>query len=344
MKIFLRTKMSFLIILILLIPFLKGQQVNRFKSNVVSIRNLVNGGPGKVGFGFITKQDYNNLYIMSAGHLVEEKSDTLEIKFLNGETRLGFVVELYAPEVDLVLLKCKRPHQLSWTTKCLSSSLPKSNQKVGYIGRHMEWFVLKDLGRINEIENDKIISLDLDISAGTSGAPLLDDKGKIVGIIVESTEGNAAYALELSWLKNIVTKNETTDQYFGLEEINKGKIREKFMVGTGVGGSLAIVIAGIVDRSYANKLFKDYEDNPLEFDFRNVRPEFSDRAEAYQVVLDKDKSSRNKLILGGSLTLLASAGLGYLFYYSGKKKEHNRINLSTFSDGQFSGIQIQHKF
>ncbi|MBN1638556.1 MAG: trypsin-like peptidase domain-containing protein [Ignavibacteriales bacterium] len=176
-------------------------------SNVVRIEGL------KKGFGFIVAEQYNSLYIVTANHNVRDNmnsdiSQEPEVSFyINGniKTYTGKLLSSHqAAPRDIAVIKIDKPVELKWQPDCMAS-LNKSltGVDVWFIGRELRWWVPFDPGYINSSRPNanSIIEVEINsIKPGTSGAPLICDKG-IIGMVIIDTGAGVAKALAIDEIK-----------------------------------------------------------------------------------------------------------------------------------------------
>ncbi len=189
------------------------QRALDLRNNVVAI-----SAQGQNGFGFITGSRYDQLFVVTAAHVVEyavENNDPVDIKFYNDYRRYkGNVIRNY-PEVDIALLEVKKPEHFSWNQNCLGNTSLGVN--VAFIGRDGDWYVPRGLalGTVFKMANNQIQVDITSVRVGSSGGPLITDSG-IVGMIVE-TDGGTATAVDLNELRTTLSEYP---YFFGISNQN----------------------------------------------------------------------------------------------------------------------------
>jgi uncharacterized protein (TIGR02145 family) len=193
----------------LTLVFSQTQRAEQLRSNVVAI-----SAQGEKGFGFITGERGNKLFVVTAYHVVEyavEANQNVTIKFYQDyNTYSGRIIRSYK-NVDVALLEVDQPSSFSWEPNCLG--VATNGADVAFIGREGEWYIPsgRALGNIYSLQNNQIQVDITSITPGTSGGPLIAESG-IVGMIIEST-GIRATAVDLNQLRAVLSEY---DYFFSL--------------------------------------------------------------------------------------------------------------------------------
>jgi hypothetical protein len=169
--------------------------------NVVRIKARMKTGESKQGFGFIVGEGSDQLYIVTANHVVRgespeeiDKNPTV-IFFQDAGTEyrsdlLG--TELPRQEGDLAVLRVgSPPTKIAWNTNAAAKDPVERGTDVWFVGRMGDWYVPAQAGKVNGIKVNGTILVDaLPVFPGTSGAPLISENG-IVGMITTDGGGRA---------------------------------------------------------------------------------------------------------------------------------------------------------
>ncbi len=184
------------------------------RPNVVAISSQVQNG-----FGFVTGERYNVLFVVTAAHVVEgavEADEPVEVKFYEDYKQYeGNVIRNFANE-DIALLEVPKPTYSSWEKDCLGET--RLGGDVAFVGREGDWYVPRGraLGTIYSLDNNEIRVDITSVTVGTSGAPLISTSG-IVGMIVD-TYGIKATAIDLNQLSNVLSEYDYFYQLTGNEQ------------------------------------------------------------------------------------------------------------------------------
>ena len=182
--------------------FSQSEKAYSLRPNVVAI-----SAEGEKGFGFITGERDQKLFIVTAAHVVEnalEANQNVEVKFFSDYNSYKANIVRYYLEVDVALLVVNKPFNFSWIGNCLGVATVSDN--VAFIGREQNWYVPtgRALGTINNLQNN-VIEVDItSITVGTAGAPLIAESG-IVGMVVETT-GFSTRAVDLGLLRSVLSE------------------------------------------------------------------------------------------------------------------------------------------
>ena len=164
--------------------------------NVVHVIARWNGSPRNDGFGFIVGEQGGFLYIVTANHVVRKNQsvvpDALTIVFFvdQGKEYQGALLDTYLGETegDLAIIRIPPPLGFSWKTAALSSVTVERGDDVRFVGLAGRWDVPVRAGGVSGTEpNGDIRFENLTIRDGTSGGPLIGNKG-FVGMIVQHSD------------------------------------------------------------------------------------------------------------------------------------------------------------
>jgi len=119
--------------------------------------------------------------ILTSAHVVD-KGNNVIVTMYNGQDYDAKVLKRFGNNEDIVLLKINVPKKLK-TVKLGNSEKLKVGQKVLAIGNPFGFNGTLTLGIISRIDFAKNrIQTDAAINPGSSGGPLLNTKGEIIGI------------------------------------------------------------------------------------------------------------------------------------------------------------------
>ena len=187
-------------------------RAEQLQANVVAIKS--NGlDDTQHGFGFITGQQENNLYIVTANHVIQETKD-VEVVFQMDQANPRRAEAIFTdPNYDVALLKVEDPPIFSWYQHCLGSG--KEGNDIGFIGRHGDWHITsgREIGSISGFGINTINCYLPTVSVGTSGAPVIHDSG-IIGMILSDYD-TATEALDVNIISQLLKKQSAA--YFQLK-------------------------------------------------------------------------------------------------------------------------------
>ena len=119
--------------------------------------------------------------ILTSSHVVN-KASYIEVTTSKGETYKAEVVEPYDQNGDLALLRIKPKNSLP-TIKLGDSSMIKVGQKVLAIGNPFGFKGTLTTGIVSRIDYERNkIQTDAAINPGSSGGPILNANGEVIGI------------------------------------------------------------------------------------------------------------------------------------------------------------------
>lgn len=178
---------------------------NKLKNNVVKITATFTDGKVENGFGSVIGERIDKLYIVTAKHVVydtspDNRTNSVKVTFSYdlGNEHTATPLNVPNTSLDISLLEVIKPTDYTWTKNYYSTTITPGT-RVWFIGRGGTWYIPTgpSVGSINTISVEDEIIIDINsIQPGTSGAPLISDKG-IVGLIFEDALGGAkAYSIE----------------------------------------------------------------------------------------------------------------------------------------------------
>ena len=200
-----------LILLAAMMPSLSRAQSSgddlalKLRNNVVKITAKRESGESAHGFGFVVGKHQNQLYIVTANHVVRSNrpggaSKSVKVKFFSDPGRSFEAILLetfYGKPQDFAVIQVPAPANFLWESKALlpleSFNAGLRGKKVWFIGRSGKWYIPTIPGSINSEKPDlhSIIHVDMvSVRVGTSGAPLITENG-IIGMIIQDEIGSA---------------------------------------------------------------------------------------------------------------------------------------------------------
>lgn len=213
-------KMTALVILFFLFPLGAYAQIGdkvaeRFINNVVQLTVKFSDGEEKNGFGFVVGEQGNQLYAVTANHVLHSdnepdvKPTDVQVRFYQdqaGKPLIGEPLSVSSIQIDAALFRVPKPENYQWEKRVLSPGYKKGD-KAWFVGRQGKWFIPpdRDAGCFHDSEPDWEGCITLSFSAvqrGTSGAPLFTESG-IVGMIV-ADEGSSARAVHIDPIRKLV--------------------------------------------------------------------------------------------------------------------------------------------
>lgn len=139
------------------------------------------GKPVKLGTGFFVSPDGK---IVTNAHVIEG-ADTASAKLENGATYSIRGVLKTAVDKDIVLLQADAK-DVRFLTVSQETSLPDVGSRVAVIGSPLglEGTVSEGIisGHRNANKNDQWLQITAAVSPGSSGSPIVDEHGKVVGV------------------------------------------------------------------------------------------------------------------------------------------------------------------
>ncbi len=212
MKVFATKTLSWMILLLPLAYALRlpaqdatALMAEKLKTNVVAIRATFADGGEEKGFGFITGEEGGKLYLATAAHVVRgenlnKTAKTIQVKLFNDLRWFDATYVYHWDEDDLAVLELSKPSVARWKTD-FADFTPvkfKAVRFIGLNGNEPSW-VFPGSGEIYELTDNKIQFAIGTIRPGTSGAPLLSEKG-ILGLITKDDAGTSE-AIKISRIK-----------------------------------------------------------------------------------------------------------------------------------------------
>jgi formylglycine-generating enzyme required for sulfatase activity len=241
----LKYSLSLLIAIFLLIFFLAGcaghtliendpssesavrKRIEELKPNVVHIETIPQKGAPLYGFGYIVGEIWNKdektILIVTANHTIRpddqpgfqrKKVNVMFYSCIGHGYVEAEVLSVMDEEKDIAMLKvditrCNNisyfyPNGLKWKQHRFAQ--PEPNEPVWFIGIDRKWEI-PEHGIINKIDNQNY-TIDINIKSvrnGTSGAPLINQDGMIIGLITMDKEGSRSQAISIEIINDILS-------------------------------------------------------------------------------------------------------------------------------------------
>lgn len=176
-----------------------------FGSTVLLVMEDANGQPRSLGSGFFTRDGE----IASNLHVVEG-SVRGYVKVVGQKTKYDIEgVSAIDAERDLVLLKVSAPGMQSLAIgKSEDVQVGEAVYAVGNPQGLEGTFSQGIVSSIREVGADKLLQITAPISPGSSGGPVLNTKGEVIGVSVATFRGgqNLNFAIPASYLTALLSK------------------------------------------------------------------------------------------------------------------------------------------
>ena len=221
-----------------------------FRSTVLLVMEDANGQPLSLGSGFFVR----NGEIASNLHVVEGATRGYA-KLVGQKTKYDIegitAVDL---ERDLVLLKISA----SW-----SEVLSLSNSDTVQVGEPIYavgnpqglegTFSQGIVSSIRKVGTDKLLQITAPISPGSSGGPVLNGQGEVIGVSVATFRGgqNLNFAIPSNYLKTLLSKSGSVKP---LAQVKTAKGKQSIL--SGLGGKSS---EGVLGTQFIWQSFVDYE-------------------------------------------------------------------------------------
>lgn len=204
-----------LLILVLLLRFgaisayaQTAQEIARkaFASTVLLVMEDTNGQPLSLGSGFFVRDGE----IASNLHVVEGAARGYA-KLVGQKTKYNIEgISAIDPERDLVVLKISAAQ--SQTLSIGNSEAVQVGESIYAVGNPQGLegtFSQGIVSSIREIGSDKLLQITAPISPGSSGGPVLNSKGEVIGVSVATFRGgqNLNFAIPSNYLKPLIGKS-----------------------------------------------------------------------------------------------------------------------------------------
>lgn len=259
---------------------------NSFPSVVMLVMEDSNGQPLSLGSGFFVKEGIvtTNLHVIEGASKGYAKIAGKKSKY-----DIAGIVAIDAKR-DLVLLAIKGAK---------APSLPLGNSQNVAVGDEVYaignpqglegTFSQGIISGIREVDPDKLLQITAPISPGSSGGPVLNSKGEVIGVAVATFRGgqNLNFAIPSNYLEHLTRKSQSVTPLVRSKSSTKRKSILEGLGGCSTegvgGGQLLWDVLGNYSFSLRNKLrenvknvsclviFYDRQAIPIEFDLVQYR-------------------------------------------------------------------------
>ena len=204
-----------------------------FKSTVLLVMEDANGQPLSLGSGFFVRDGEiaSNLHVVEGAASGYAKVIDQKAKYeIEGITALD-------PERDLVVLKVSGAR--ASTLAFGNSDAVRVGETVYAVGNPQGLegtFSQGIVSSIREIGADKILQITAPISPGSSGGPVLNERGQMIGIAVATFRGgqNLNFAIPSNYLTKLLGNSVTVRP---LKQMKQAKNQSSILAGLGGQGS-----------------------------------------------------------------------------------------------------------
>lgn len=246
-----------------------AQQIARkaFDSTVLLVMEDANGQPLSLGSGFFVGDGQ----IASNFHVIEGASDGYA-KLVDGDVKYGIDgVVAVDMEHDLVILK----------VSAQSPTLPLGDSRAVQIGEPVYavgnpqglegTFSQGIISSIREIEGDNLLQITAPISPGSSGGPVLNGKGEVIGVSVATFRGgqNLNFAIPANYLATLRNESDAANAK-PLATIKTNKNRSSILSNWDSRGDDGVVGARLTWNEYSANGYSFSIRNKLRDDIKNV--------------------------------------------------------------------------
>ena len=189
----------------------------KLRANVVRLE-VSASGKTRNGFGFVVAERADadsakqQLVVVTADHVVRGKAgeaaaETIQVAFFESDAQPATATlheaHLDRDHGDIAVLLVDKPQGFGWVQACWDTREIAPPEPVRYVGRNRQWTIPPDpLKVMSRRAADQQLELQGDVQRGTSGAPLLSEKG-FVGIVVEDATGSV-FATEAGAVKKFL--------------------------------------------------------------------------------------------------------------------------------------------
>ena len=182
--------------------------LERMRPGVVRIRAGVEDGiflTWQTGTGFVVRSDPDGHYIVTVTHVVKG-ADLIDVEYFHDRNvpRPAKIVHMQgADENGLVLLfvKGRPPANTEILYPDARARLPGAGvTAIGFPRRGQAWQATT--GKISAVQNTKI-SFTAQVNSGNSGGPLMNEAGRVVGVVTSTRDG-IGFAASSSLLADVL--------------------------------------------------------------------------------------------------------------------------------------------
>jgi S1-C subfamily serine protease len=243
-----------------------AQEIARkvFSSTVLLVMEDVNGQPLSLGSGFFVRDGEiaSNLHVVEGAATGYAKMVGEQKKYdIEGITAVD-------PQRDLIILKISaRP---SHTLSIGNSDAVQVGEPVYAVGNPQGLegtFSQGIVSSIRQVGQDKLLQITAPISPGSSGGPVLNEKGEVIGVSVATFRGgqNLNFAIPSNYLKTLLP---TAGSPKPLAQAKHTKVQRSILADLGgpssegvAGGQLTWKYSQLQEGSYAFSLRNQLREN-----------------------------------------------------------------------------------
>lgn len=197
------------ILIVSLSQVASGENIHKITSH------FSDGRSPKNGFGFIVYEEEENLYVITAKHVIwdtkkDQPAEEIYAYLQGGKSKTRVSVEHYHKDIDLALLKMPAPEDNYWKFKGRIKPI-QMGDKVWILGRNsrLQNPTPQSYGTVTSITKKAIIADFFSAVIGSSGGPMLVsnkfllENPMIAGMIIKD-DGEKIYAIPIDLIMNQV--------------------------------------------------------------------------------------------------------------------------------------------
>lgn len=201
------------------------EEISKLNHNtVVTVNILREDGKTASATGFVISPQG---YIATAAHVLD-KAKLVNLTFSNGaiseEARVVAVSKM--PRVDLAILQVSVNYLPSVTFR--NSNTVQAGQQIAVIGspKRLQNSITNGLvSQLRNVDNVTLFQISAPISPSSSGSPVFNEAGQVVGVAISSLEEenvqNINFALPSNYLLQMMSENKITPKIAKGKEPNK---------------------------------------------------------------------------------------------------------------------------
>lgn len=176
----------------------------------------------KSGTGFVYKVDRDKDYIITSYHVIDGYSDIYV--YNSDKEKIKANILNYDEYTDIAILTIEGTFNLKGISIGDSEKIKEKDKVVAIGSLHLKNLNSKSNGKIIDIQKEitiettygssnlNAIELDIDVTYGNSGGPLLNKNNQVIGMMfVKAENQNIAYALPINFVMDIVRKLESNE-------------------------------------------------------------------------------------------------------------------------------------
>ena len=227
MKKYIKQIISLIIIVLIIIGYVifnKKQNVNKVYPSVVRIE-CKNDKTTTIGSGIVYDIRNSNYYIVTSYHIIKGYS-IINVQDENLNTKTATILN-YDEDNDIAILLVDEKLAVKKATFDLNKKLKKEDnvyiftsymdENNSYIIKEGTIFSEKENIKLNNISFNTIV-INTNIEKGDSGSPLIDTKGKVIGMMFlkDKENENIGYALPIDFIFEKIEKLEKRNNNINL--------------------------------------------------------------------------------------------------------------------------------